>query len=87
MPIIEAIVAKLVSLLIDYLWKHHEGRMTEAAKRKLDSKVERAQEEATNATQKADRQLETGAVVAADVAAGSLRAGSEAINRELGQTD
>lgn len=82
--IVEAVIAKLVQLLIGWLWRHHEDKMQSAAFGRYQAKLRDARAKADQMSIEADQALAHGADVAADVAnAGSLQAGSEALNAEI----
>ena len=84
LSIVETIVAKLVSLLIGYLWKHHEQKMEASVRGRREAAIQQAQEASVHAQQQASQTLVEGAAVVSTIAhAGSLRAGSDALNAEL----
>lgn len=82
--ILEVIVGKLVALLIGWLWRHHEGAMTDATNQRQTLQAHQITE-AGHA--KADETLVQGVGVAATVGSDGLRAGSEALNNEIESGD
>lgn len=84
MDIVEAVIGKLVSLLIGWLWQHHEQRMHDAATVRFNRAAQAATKESVDGDSKAAEAIAKGGAVAGAIGgAGSLRDGSDAINAEI----